>query len=174
MRTVRYSGRLSCHTYPPQPCTPPCHVPPFTMHPFAAHPPLACTRFCHACPTLHHACPTLHHACPPPPDRMTDACENITFPRLLLRMVKTPIVEITGVWKHHGHDNWESNATVVLPLNYLLCAMRKYYFSLISHCTSNGIRMNVGERGQGMILPVEKSFDDGKTLEKELAKIITV
>ena len=26
---------------------------------------------------------------PPPVDRMTDACENITFPQLLLRMVTT-------------------------------------------------------------------------------------
>ena len=29
---------------------------------------------------------------PPPVDRMTDACENITFPQLLLRMVKMSVV----------------------------------------------------------------------------------
>ena len=29
------------------------------------------------------------HLPPPPVDRMTDACENITFPQLLLRMVTT-------------------------------------------------------------------------------------
>ena len=29
---------------------------------------------------------------PPPVDRMTDACENITFPQLLLRTAKSPII----------------------------------------------------------------------------------
>ena len=47
-----------------------------------------------------------------------------------------------------GHDNWEPNATVVLRLNYLLCAIRKYYFSLVSHCISNRTSFNVGE-GEG-------------------------
>ena len=36
----------------------------------------------------HPATHTTHHARPRPVDRMTDACENITFPQLLLRTVK--------------------------------------------------------------------------------------
>ena len=85
------SGRLSCHAHP-LPRMPPLH---------------------HTCP-LHQACPPLPHIPPsprmPPPsyamhvpfamyvslchahpplcDRMTDACENISFPQLLLRTVK--------------------------------------------------------------------------------------
>ena len=47
MRTVRCSGRLSCHAHPtPLPCTP---LLPCTPH--RAHP-------CHACPP-YHACPIL-------------------------------------------------------------------------------------------------------------------
>ena len=64
MRTVRCSGRLSCHTCTPSPC-----MPPYTTH----------APLCHACPPLPHTHPM---------DRMTDACENITFPQLLLRTVK--------------------------------------------------------------------------------------
>ena len=64
MRTVRRSGRLSCHARPPPPLP--------RMPPFATHaPPL-----CHA------------HRSPPPPRGQTDACENIIFPQLLLRTVK--------------------------------------------------------------------------------------
>ena len=63
IRTIRCSGHLSCHA-----CPPPPHMPP-----------------------LHHACPPL--PCMPPsscmpPCGQTDACENITFPKLLLRTVK--------------------------------------------------------------------------------------
>ena len=102
MCTVRCSGRLSCHahtpaTHAPLPCMSPCH---------------ACIP-CHTCPSFHHACPLCHvypfamhtlfamqapfttHASPSPrqppftmhaPSLWTDACENITFPQLLLRM----------------------------------------------------------------------------------------
>ena len=60
MRTVRCSGRLSCHARPRE-----------DMHPNA---PLPCTTTTHPSP------------------RMTDACENITFPQLLLRTVNIAIL----------------------------------------------------------------------------------
>ena len=63
MRTICCSGHLSCHACPP-----------------AMHAPW------HAPPAMH----TTPSPCMPPSpvDRMTDACENITFLQLLLRMVK--------------------------------------------------------------------------------------
>ena len=66
MRTVRCSGCLSCHAFPHLPCmTPdkhdPCH-----------ERPLPCTH-----PATH----------PPTTEGMIHACENITFPQLLLRTV---------------------------------------------------------------------------------------
>ena len=142
IRTVRCSGRPSCHTWPPpsHACLPamhtPCHacplphmppptcmhaplpcMPPHAMHVPALCAPLLCMSLHHACPpgthaphhahpchmcSLPHTPPAMHaplchecplcHACPlpftpPPVDRMTDACENITFPQLLLRTV---------------------------------------------------------------------------------------
>ena len=97
LHTVRWSGRLSCHARPhchayqpakhapchacPPPCTPPCHT-----CPHHAWPP------CHACfplpcmPPSHHACPPAMHA-PLWTEFLTHACENITFPQLLLRTV---------------------------------------------------------------------------------------
>ena len=85
----------------------------------AQHTPLPCTpptthAHCHA-HTPHHACPLsriplpcmplLPYMPPPrhthsvslpctPPDRMTDACENITFLQLLLRTVKTILLKL--------------------------------------------------------------------------------
>ena len=62
---------LKCHL-PHMPPSSPC-MPPFTMHsPFAMHAPL-----CHTHPPL---------PCTPPCGQ-TDACENTTFPKLLLSMV---------------------------------------------------------------------------------------
>ena len=49
----------------------------------AMHTPLSCTS-----PTTHASATPPRHACPLV-DRMTDACENITFPQLLLRTVIT-------------------------------------------------------------------------------------
>ena len=77
--TVCCSGHLSCHACPPP-----------TTHTPAMHTPPG-----HTCPPAMHAATThpLPHMpplpCTPPPtvDRMTDACENITFPQLLLRTV---------------------------------------------------------------------------------------
>ena len=110
MRIVRCSGRLSCHACP-LPCMPP------SMHTLLPHMPPAMHTPCHM-PTLPHMPPGTHathtppathvppgHACQPPctppcnahppamhapapVDRMTDACENIAFPQLLLRTVK--------------------------------------------------------------------------------------
>ena len=121
MRTVRCSGRLSCHAcspamYPPPP-TPPCiHTFPPTMDT-----PLPCTCPCHAFPhAMHTPPPATHSPCHghpsamhmplpcmplplphmppfamhiPPMDRMTDAYENITFPQLLLRTVIKPDID---------------------------------------------------------------------------------
>ena len=56
------------HTPATLPCMPPCHE----------HP--------HACPTPCMSPPPCTH--PLPMGRMTDVCENITFPQLLLRTVK--------------------------------------------------------------------------------------
>ena len=76
MRTVRCSGRLSCHAHPPAMHAPLCHACPFTMHaPFATH----ASPLCHA-----------HVPC-----GQTDAYENITFPQLLLRAVMKPIIRAT-------------------------------------------------------------------------------
>ena len=129
MRTIRCSGRLSCHVHPPATRPPPlCHVHPLLHAPPAMHAlchahPLPCippphsdeSMVCfhkwflctpslpcmppspHIFPFAMHTSFTTHtplrHACRPspythPPDRMTDACENITFPQLLLRTVK--------------------------------------------------------------------------------------
>ena len=61
MRTVRWSGRLSCHARPRE--------------------------------DIHSQCPpAMHHHHAPPSPRMTDACENITFPQLLLRTVNIAIL----------------------------------------------------------------------------------
>ena len=65
---------------PPQLCNPLPHTP-LCLHPPAMHAPPPAT---HAPFTMH--APPLPHM--PPVDRMTDACENITFPQLLLRTVK--------------------------------------------------------------------------------------
>ena len=70
-----------CHTCPPLPCIPPSpcipplpHRPPSPHPHFAMHPPFTTHRM----------------------DRMTDACENITFPELLLRtVIKQPRVVLT-------------------------------------------------------------------------------
>ena len=70
MRTVRCSGCLSCHRA--LPLLP--HTPPYAMHPPCMPPAI------HAL-NMHAS----HRARPPPSvDRMTDTCENITFPKLLL------------------------------------------------------------------------------------------
>ena len=107
-----------CWNARPLPCMPSLHhtCPLFAMYaPFTTHvppsphvPPL----FHHACPpftmhapfTLHREYPLRHAPAPPPVDRMTDACENITFPQLLLRTVinetlsgLAPIGSATGV-----------------------------------------------------------------------------
>ena len=89
MRTVRCSGRFSCHAYPPPPAThAPCHACPYhtcplthTHTPIAMHapslthtplpcmPPLPCMSSCHTCPLATHA-PPMHtpcHACLPLP-----------------------------------------------------------------------------------------------------------
>ena len=87
----------SCHAYPLAIHTPTMHVP--AMHaPCYAHPsvmhaphhicPHLCTPYCHA--PLHHA---YLLPCIPPVTHVpvwTDICQNITFPQLLLRAVKTP------------------------------------------------------------------------------------
>ena len=80
-----------CHAHSP------CHACPLPCIPPAMHAPYhACSLPCMP-PAMHgpchaylpcHAHPTSMlvpcHACPPPMDRMTDACENTTFPQLLL------------------------------------------------------------------------------------------
>ena len=77
-------------------CHPLPHMPPTTHAPYHTCPPPHMPP-CHAC-TLCHTTPfTMHgplcHAGPPfathapPMDRMTDTCENITFPQLLLQTV---------------------------------------------------------------------------------------
>ena len=82
MGTVHCSGHLSCHKrMPPPPAThAPCHA-----CPPALHTPLPCMPPCHTCP--------LPCMLPPPPPQWTEflthACENITFPQLLLQTVLT-------------------------------------------------------------------------------------
>ena len=63
--------------------TPPGHTCPPAMHAATTHP-LPCMP-----PATHDPCHTWPpcHAPPLTVDRMTDACENITFPQLLLRTV---------------------------------------------------------------------------------------
>ena len=71
MRTVRCSGRVSCHPCPPPHThTPAMHVPP-------APPSIMHTPLCHTCPPSPcmspSPCMPLHHARPPPPsDRKND------------------------------------------------------------------------------------------------------
>ena len=112
MRTVRCSGCLSCHTrhplphMPPQPCTAPCHTYPQCQACPPSHmpslpcmpPPPRMPSLPHMPPPATHAPPAMHTppphmsllpSMPPPPwtEFLTHACENITFPQLLLRMV---------------------------------------------------------------------------------------
>ena len=76
MRTIRCSGSLSCHA-----CPLPRTDPPSTMHaPFTTH-----ITFPGHAPFVMHT---------PSVDRMIDACENITFPQLLLWTVKITTCEI--------------------------------------------------------------------------------
>ena len=89
------SGRLSCHACPP-PCMHPCHAcslpcyacPPAMHAPLPHTPTLPCMppTLTHTWP-LHYTYAALHHACPLWTDFLTHACENITFPQLLLRTV---------------------------------------------------------------------------------------
>ena len=95
MRTVRCSGHLSCHTRTPcHACThhaqpsamhAPCHTHPAATHtplscmPPATHTSLPCMPPCHTHP-LPCLPPTPHTPC----GFLTHACENITFPQLLL------------------------------------------------------------------------------------------
>ena len=107
MRTVRCSGHLSCHAWH-LPCTPLAQMHPLSCMPPALHPLHHAHPFCYAqIPAMHslftvHTPPSpnmlpfamhapLHHAGTPVVDRMTDACENITFPQLLLRTAKSAL-----------------------------------------------------------------------------------
>ena len=92
MHTIHCSGCLSCHAPPPPPIHAPamhallhhtCHL---TMHTLLHH---TCP-LCHTCPPPLHACPPSPHMSPAPCGQ-TDACENITFPQLLLWSVKMAI-----------------------------------------------------------------------------------
>ena len=56
----------------------------------------------HATPCPHHAHPCHAHPPPPPVERMTDACENITFPQLLLR---TLIIKAQGWIQDFLYEN---------------------------------------------------------------------
>ena len=96
---------LLCHTHPLHHACPPHHAhlramytSPLPHTPPAMHTSLPCmplamrAHHCHTCPPPlpympPSPCMLSCHACPPV-DRMTDACENITFPQLLLRTVK--------------------------------------------------------------------------------------
>ena len=95
MRTVRCSGRLFCHACP-LPCTPPVmhtpppctslpHIPPQPHTPPAMHAPLQCPSLPHTPPAIH--APTMYT--PLWTEFLTHACENITFPQLLLWTVIT-------------------------------------------------------------------------------------
>ena len=107
MRTVRCTGRLSWHACPPfthvpLSCMSPCHACPLPHTPYHTCPPPHAPPAMHAPCHVHlrYTCPAMHspyhkfpyHAfpppCTPPPqwtEGMTHACENITFPQLLLR-----------------------------------------------------------------------------------------
>ena len=80
------------------PCTPPAMHTPTTHALHHAWIP-AMHASCHACPLPHTPS---HHTCLPPVDRMTDACENITFPQLLLRTVISKHRLLFTVTGHHG------------------------------------------------------------------------
>ena len=99
--TVSPATHTPCHASPSPPYTPPlCR----TCHPPHMSP-------CHAYPIMHALCLTLtlpYHTCPftmqapfathaPRTERMTDACENITFLQLLLWMV-----DILECWLYTG------------------------------------------------------------------------
>ena len=110
MRTVRCSGRLSCHAHP------------------------------HACHPTHMPS---HHACPPLPrmpllwtEFLTHACENITFPQLLLRTVKKLLSFVPmncKVWSQFGC----CNSKLFSSLNFkLIPFFGSYDTYLSSGCSS--------------------------------------
>ena len=81
-----------CHIYPPAMHTRlPCH--PLAHHSCHMYMPSAATHAsCHAC-LPPHTYPAIHAPCHARPTcGQTDTCENITFPQLLLRTVKTRTV----------------------------------------------------------------------------------
>ena len=88
-----------CHTYSPAthaPChaclphmSPAMHVPLPCMFPGHAYPVLPHMSSRHTCPfPFCHACPPRHASSTLLTKFLTHACENITFPQLLLRTVK--------------------------------------------------------------------------------------
>ena len=88
--TICCSGHVSCHVCPP-PCTPPamhasCHSCPLPCMSPTTHAPTTHTPLPHMPPAMYALLP-----CMPPPctELLTQACENITFPQLLLRTVMT-------------------------------------------------------------------------------------
>ena len=122
MRTVRFSGRLSYHARPMPRIPPTVHTPPMRMPPAMHAPPfmlLPCMPLpthapCHACPSAPMPPATHPHLWT---EILTHACENITFPQLLLRKVKIQLspmynrdvagifsiqlhCDVTGDWKH--------------------------------------------------------------------------
>ena len=126
MCTVCCSGHLSCHAcllpcMPPPlchacppPCTPhathaPCHAHLLLCTPPTMHAPLPCIPpAMHTLTVMHALLPHMSpcYTCPPchvqpPLDRMTDACEGITFSQLLLRTV------MSGNWSNrYGRCKW--------------------------------------------------------------------
>ena len=102
-----------CHAQPPSP-----HMPPLPRtSPFATHaPPLPhMPHLCHAHPLPQYPLPCM----PPPVDRMTDACENITFPQLLLRTVNISVIS----YKLHFGYPLQFFLTQISILNGYLCVM---------------------------------------------------
>ena len=130
MRTVRCSGRLSCHTCPPSmhvpSAIPPCHTCPCHVCP----PPSPATHAyrCHACPSAmdapRHVCPC--HACPHPamhvPTAMHTPATNAPLPCMPPRHARPYGQNDRRLWKRY------LSATTVVDGRYGVDAASRWKF----------------------------------------------
>ena len=101
------------------------HIQGVGSHPLAGHRSRLSTHPSYSPPTpwnTHHPLKYSNpgHTHSPPPDKMTDICENVTFPLLLLRVVITP--KRIAASPRSANESWTNRRITrsTLPLNCVL------------------------------------------------------